>query len=221
MKPAEITLEGTACQLLPDRALLLKKSRVLIVADVHWGKTATFRAASIPIPPGTTSDDLGRLSDVITRTRASRLIVLGDLLHSKTWKAEQTHAAIVQWRKRHAALPITLIRGNHDIRSGDLAPDLAIESCNEPMEFGGFQLCHRPAEQEGGYTLAGHVHPCFTLVGPGRQRERLPCFLFGRRIALIPAFGSFTGMAPIQPGPGDRLFVIAGDEVVPVEQPHA
>ena len=97
--------------LLPERALLLKKSRTLIVADVHWGKTATFRAASIPIPPGTTSDDLARLSDVITRTRASRLIVLGDLLHAKTWKAKQTHAAIVQWRKKHRALPITLVRG--------------------------------------------------------------------------------------------------------------
>ena len=85
------------------------------------------------------------------------------------------------------------------------------------MALEGLQLCHRPVEQEKGYTLAGHVHPCFTLHGPGRQRERLPCFLFGQRIALIPAFGSFTGMAPIQPAPGNQLFVIAGDEIVPVE----
>jgi DNA ligase-associated metallophosphoesterase len=219
MRPAEINLEGTALQLLPDRAILLKKSRTLIVADVHWGKTATLRAASIPIPPGSTSDDLARLSGLIARTRASRLVVLGDLVHSKTWKAEQTHAAIVRWRAQHAALPITLVRGNHDIRSGDLGTELGIESCNEPLELEGFQLCHRPGEQEG-YALAGHVHPCFTLYGPGRQRERLPCFLFGQRIALIPAFGSFTGMAPIQPAPGDRLFVIAGDEVVPVESSH-
>jgi DNA ligase-associated metallophosphoesterase len=213
----EVIIGGTTMALLPERALLLKTSRTLILADVHWGKTATFRAASIPIPPGTTSDDLARLSDIITRTRASRLIVLGDLLHAKTWRAKQTHAAIVQWRMKHRALPITLVRGNHDIRAGGIPADLAIECCSEPMALEGLQLCHRPVEQEKGYTLAGHVHPCFTLHGPGRQRERLPCFLFSQRIALIPAFGSFTGMAPIHPVPGDQLFVIAGDEVVPVE----
>ena len=64
--------------------------------------------------------------------------------------------------------------------------------------------------------LAGHIHPAISLAGPGRQRERLPCFLFGERIGLLPAFGDFTGGATVRPRPGDRVFGVAGDEVVPI-----
>jgi hypothetical protein len=57
------------------------------------------------------------------------------------------------------------------------------------------------------------------LVGRGLQRETLPCFLIGRRGAIIPAFGSFTGLAAVQPGPEDRAFVVAADEVLEVAAP--
>ena len=51
---------------------------------------------------------------------------------------------------------------------------------------------------------------------PARQRERLACFLFGEEVALLPAFGSFTGSAPVYPEPGDRAFVVADGEVLAV-----
>lgn len=199
------------------RAIFLPGSRTLLVADVHWGKAAAFRAAAIPVPPGTTSDDLERLSDTIVATRPSRLVILGDLLHARTWKAERTLAAITGWRKRHAALPIVLVRGNHDIRAGGPTPDLDIECVGQPFILDGLNLCHQPCEHDGAYTLAGHIHPSFTLHGKGRQRERLPCFVLGERVGLVPAFGSFTGMSPINGTQGEQIFVIAGDDVIRVE----
>jgi hypothetical protein len=33
---------------------------------------------------------------------------------------------------------------------------------------------------------------------------------------VLPAFGSFTGLAPVSPEPSDRMFVIANDEVLSV-----
>ena len=218
MTSTEVSVGGIGMELLPDRAIFLPGSRALIVADVHWGKSASFRAAALPIPPGTTSSDLRRLTAAITRTNPNRLIVLGDLMHARNWKAEKTLAVITAWRRRHAGLPITLVRGNHDIRAGDPAPDLEIECRDEPLTIGELHLCHRPGEHATGYTLAGHVHPCFTLHGPGRQRERLPCFLLGPKTGILPAFGSFTGMAPIVPTDGDQVFVVAGDAVVRVEE---
>ena len=203
--------------LLPERAILLPASGTLVVADVHWGKAASFRAASIPIPRGTTSNDLQRLSSAIRRTGAVHLVILGDLLHARTWTASETRSAIYRWREEHGDLPMTLVRGNHDLRAGDPPRDLHIECCNQPHALETFHLCHTPCAHEGGYTLAGHVHPCFTLYGSGRQRERLPCFHLGPRIGLLPAFGSFTGMAPIDLAPGDAVFVIAGEEIVEVE----
>jgi hypothetical protein len=55
------------------------------------------------------------------------------------------------------------------------------------------------------------------MKGEGRLKETLPCFYFGIRFAILPAFGSFTGNYAIRPTPDDRVFVVAGDEVVEVK----
>ena len=70
-----------------------------------------------------------------------------------------------------------------------------------------------PAEK---YNLAGHIHPCVRLRGAGRQRLRLPCFYFGDRQGILPAFGTFTGLGDVEVQNGDRVFVIADDRVVEV-----
>ena len=54
------------------------------------------------------------------------------------------------------------------------------------------------------------------LTGPGLLRERLPCFWLTPTTAVLPAFGSFTGLAPVPAEPGDHVFVIADHEVVQV-----
>jgi hypothetical protein len=54
------------------------------------------------------------------------------------------------------------------------------------------------------------------LAGPALQRERLPCFWLTPRGAVLPAFGSFTGSASVVPEPEDRIFVVAGQEVIGV-----
>lgn len=42
---------------------------------------------------------------------------------------------------------------------------------------------------------------------------RLPCFHFGSRCGILPAFGSFTGTATPALEPGDRVFVVSDGEV--------
>jgi len=54
------------------------------------------------------------------------------------------------------------------------------------------------------------------LVGAGRQVEKLPAFIFGERVGILPAFGEFTGAATVFPVVGDRVFVVAGNDVVEV-----
>ena len=76
-------------------------------------------------------------------------------------------------------------------------------------------LCHHPKPIDRAYVLAGHLHPC-TTVGRGIDRLRLPCFHFGASVGVLPAFGAFTGMHPIERTPGDRVFVVAEDRVVAI-----
>jgi uncharacterized protein len=217
VKEVCVELAGEQVVLLSERALFWSRARTLIAADLHWGKSATFRAAGIPVPEGTTRDDLTRLDSALARTGAERLIVLGDLFHARAGRiASRTVAELREWRSRCNAVEILLVRGNHDRHAGDPPDDLHINCVNAPAFVPPFVLRHEPSGSPEGYTLAGHVHPGMTLAGPALQIERLPCFFLGPRVAILPAFGSFTGLATLEPGPADRAFVIAGDDVLPI-----
>ena len=217
MTDAQVRLAGEDVLLLPERAVYWPRAATLVAADFHWGKGATFRAAGIPIPTGTTSDDLARLDGALLRTCARRLIILGDLFHARAGRiASRTLADLRAWRERRAELEILLVRGNHDRHAGDPPDDLRINSMNAPAFVPPFVLRHEPSISAVGYTLAGHLHPGAVLAGPGLLREHLPCFWLTPSTAVLPAFGSFTGFGPVRPAPADRIYVIADDEVVPV-----
>ena len=109
-----VEVQGESLLLLPERALFWERTGTLIAADVHLGKAASFRAAAIPLPGGTTTATLLRLSTALAHTGARRLLLLGDFFHAKSGRASRTLAAIADWRSRHADLEIVLIRGNHD-----------------------------------------------------------------------------------------------------------
>jgi len=211
-----IDLQGESLVLLPERALLWERTGTLIVADVHLGKAASFRAAAIPLPGGTTTEALERLTAALARTNARRLLLLGDFFHARSGRAARTLSAIADWRERHANLEILLVRGNHDKGAGDPPGEWRFDCRDEPWIEPPFAFRHHPGEEASGYVLAGHIHPAVTLDGPARQREKLPCFLFGDRVGLLPAFGGFTGGASVRPRRGDRVYVIAGEEVVPI-----
>jgi DNA ligase-associated metallophosphoesterase len=214
---ADVRLGGEDVVLLVERALFWPRAATLVVADLHWGKAATFRAAGIPVPVGATSDDLARLDAALFRTCARRLIVLGDLFHARPGRiATQTLAELRRWRALRGELEIMLVRGNHDRHAGDPPDDLRINCVNAPAYVPPFVLRHEPAASDEGYTLAGHLHPGIVLAGPALQRERLPCFWLTPRGAVLPAFGSFTGSASVVPGPEDRIFVVAEQEVIGV-----
>jgi uncharacterized protein len=211
-----VEVQGEPLVLLPERALFWERNATLIAADVHLGKAASFRAAAIPLPGGTTTETLLRLSAALARTGARRLLLLGDFFHAKSGRASRTLAAISSWRDRHKGLGIVLVRGNHDRTAGDPPVAWGFTCCDEPCFEPPFAFRHHPAEEDGGYVLAGHIHPAVSLAGPARQREKLPCFLFGERIGLLPSFGDFTGGASVRPRQGDRVYVVAGDEIVPI-----
>jgi DNA ligase-associated metallophosphoesterase len=212
----ETQVAGERVVLLAERALHHPRTGTLLVADPHWGKAATFRAAGLAVPGGTTAEGLDRLARALERTDARRLVILGDLFHARAGKAPATLDVVRAWRERYAHLPIVLVRGNHDRHAGDPPADLGISCCDPPCADPPFILSHHPFESPEGYVLAGHVHPSVTLRGAGRQRERLPCFHFGPRVGVLPAFGDFTGTADVAVEPGDRVFVVAGDRVMRV-----
>ena len=203
-------LGGERVELLAARALHWPRARTLFVADVHLGKAAAFRAGGVPLPRGGTAADLARLAQVVQHTGAQRLVVLGDFLHAAAGRVAALDAAFRTWRDAHAAIEIILVRGNHDDRAGDPPEGWGVTVVAEPHPLAPFLACHVPVAPRSGYALCGHVHPGVTLHGPADQSERLPCFVLGRRRAILPAFGGFTGLARAAPLAGDRFVAIAG-----------
>jgi uncharacterized protein len=220
---AEIELAGTRLVLLCERAVWLPEQRTLLVADVHIGKAASFRRWGVPVPRGTTSDSLDRLTALVRRHAAERVIVLGDFLHSAHAHSPSTLGALARWREEHRALAMTLVRGNHDAHAGDPPASLGIEVVDEPLRMGGLALCHHPQPVAGAYVIAGHWHPCTSVGGRAGDRLRLPCYWFGdaadgpeRAVGILPAFGAFTGMHPIEVTGRDRVWLVGPDCVRPL-----
>src|SRR5438874_327785 len=90
----ELGVGGETLRLLPERAVYWPRLRTLIAADLHWGKEETFRASAIPIPAGPIQADLARLSTVLTRAGATRLLILGDLWHARAGMADTLFAEL-------------------------------------------------------------------------------------------------------------------------------
>jgi DNA ligase-associated metallophosphoesterase len=204
---------GEAVELHAARALYWPRGRTLFVADVHLGKGASFRAGGIPVPRGATAADLARLATLVARTRAGTLCVLGDFLHAAAGRVPALDTAFRAWRDAHPALSVRIVRGNHDARAGDPPPAWAVDVVDEPHAMPPFLACHVPQAPPTGYALCGHVHPGVRLSGRGRESVRLPCFVLGRRQALLPAFGRLTGLAIVTPTPDDAVVAIAGDRL--------
>ncbi len=208
-----VAVAGTPLDLLPSGAAFVPEARTLLVADAHFGKALSFRKLGVPVPEATTGQTLAALTADLAQTGAQRIVFLGDFLHAARSQAAPLLDTLRAWRRGHAALAMTLVRGNHDDRAGDPPPDLGLDVVDEPLPLGPFALKHHPGPVPGAYVLAGHWHPCIRLQGRAHERLRLPCFWLGEGVGILPAFGAFTGMHPIARRPGDRVFAIAGEVV--------
>jgi uncharacterized protein len=185
--------------------------RALYVADVHLGKAATFRSLGVPVPAGTTQENLDRLSLAIDALKPASLCFLGDLLHAKAAQNPELLGKLQAWRMQHTDIEMTLIRGNHDSKAGDPPQFLDIQVVAEPFHQGGFALCHHPQNVPEALALAGHEHPVVVLQGKGRSRARLPCFYLKSGQLVLPAFGEFTGGYLVKPVEGEQVFPVVGN----------
>lgn len=213
----DVKIADTTLNLSADRSAWWPDCKTLFIADTHFGKAAAFRRAGLPVPVGTTTEVLARLSSAIDARSAERLIVLGDLIHCGDRTETDFLTELRNWREQHPSLEWTLVRGNHDRGHKGLFAELRIDVVDEPFELGPFELCHYPDAMPRvlrKYRLAGHMHPGLTLKELGQSSPKLPCFWFSSTTGVMPAFGNFVGHAAIQAGDDDQVFVIADDQLI-------
>ncbi len=212
-----VEFAGETLDLLPQRAAWWGAERTLLLADLHLGKPASFRAQGAPVPESVTASDLERLGGLVRALQPAHVVVLGDLAHDRAAWRKATLASFGAWRAAHGGLELVLVRGNHDRWASDPPAGLGITAVEPGWTLGGITLCHDPAEAGEGPSLCGHLHPGIALTGRRRTGGlRAPCFWFSPRLGVLPAFGSFTGLAMISPRAGDRVFAVGERSVLEV-----
>jgi DNA ligase-associated metallophosphoesterase len=192
--------------------------RTAMLADPHFGKAWSFRQAGIPVPAGTTDSAVARLSRVIAQSDVRRVVILGDFFHAPAGRVPALMDALQAWRSGCLQIEVVLVPGNHDRRAGAPPPEWRFQVVPE-LKAGPFLLRHEPASVAGAYVLAGHVHPVVRLADGAGATLRAPCFFFGPRFGILPAFGPFTGGHPIQPTAADRVIAVGPAELVDVSRP--
>jgi uncharacterized protein len=206
-------ISGIEVQLLHQKAILLKESKVLVVSDLHLGKIEHFRASGIGLPVGATEQTIVVLDQLVVAWNPTQIIFLGDLFHSYKNSA---FSLFEDWRLRYRELDMILIHGNHDIMSNQDYSVLGLKTYPE-YQIGALWLTHelQPiTDEESRFNLSGHVHPGIRLHGKGKQSLTLPCFWFGDRQGLLPAFGHFTGKHMVDIHKNSTIFAIANDQII-------
>lgn len=206
----EIEWHGEHLHLLWQRAIYWQEQRALIFSDSHFGKGAHFRKEGIAVPGSLFNTDLQKLEALLKAYSPERLIVIGDMFHSRYNKEV---AQFGEWRKQFPTLEIKLAKGNHDILAHHVYHDMHIE-VESVFQIGTFSFSHEPIESTDTYCFTGHIHPGVRLEGNARQSIRLACFDFTEKYCTLPAFSLFTGFKIIEPQVGDTIFGIAEREII-------
>ncbi len=216
-EPLDIVLEDVSLRLCGGGGVFYPAAGALLVADLHLGKGASFRKHAIPVPRGSTSATLDRVTELLVRTNASQLFILGDLFHAPASLSAAAIDAFVGFCGKRPEVAMRLVRGNHDRGIDRLAKELPIEVVDEGYTLCDLRLRHHPPETPAeSLTVAGHLHPSFRLRTASEDLGRQRCFWYASRCLVLPAIGQFTGTHPVRPGRNDRVWVDLGDRVIDV-----
>ena len=193
---------GTTLTALPSGALWWDAERILVVADLHLGKSERVaRLGGTLLPPYEVTDTLLRLDDAVTRHNPATVICLGDSFDDSR-AADLGDDARLWLARLMAGRRWIWISGNHDPLPVTLGGECRAELTLTSLTF------RHIADPATTAELSGHYHP---KIGVGGRTCK--CFLTNRHRIILPAFGTYTGGmfcddAPLAALAGDGAFAI-------------
>lgn len=175
---------GTTLSACPSGALFWAERGVVVVSDLHLGKSERIaRRSGALLPPYDTVETLTRLSTDIEALCPKMVICLGDSFDdlSAAENLDDTHRQTLV--RLQAGRKWVWIEGNHD---------------PGPIEFGGEHLAelklgplvfrHIAETEIQPGEVSGHYHPKARVKHMSR-----PCFMRDAGRLMLPAYGAYTG----------------------------
>lgn len=189
------------------RTIYWPRKKILLAADLHWGKTQYLRNYGIAISDRVFEDDLMRLSQVMDDYETETLLILGDLIHHEKSLSKGIVDKVAYFR-HHNPCELILVKGNHD-RYTDFPDSWGIV---EEVDFyiDDFYFSHEFNNKVKDFQFSGHVHPMLRLSS-GIDSLRLPSFILSESYCLLPAYSHLTGGQDVKLQKGQSAFVLMED----------
>ena len=217
MSPYKLMLQKNTFWLSSERCIFWEDENILILSDLHFGKSGHFRKSGIAVPQTVFKEDLQRLFSQIQFFKPKDVLIVGDLFHST---ANKEMDLFLKWRNDLPHISFSLVKGNHDILTTEFYDNAGITVSDNRKIISDFCFVHdiesRCEEDEGYFTFSGHIHPGVTIHGLSRQSLSFPCFYFRKDHAILPAFSKFTGTAKLDRLKSDKIFAIVEKSIIKV-----
>ncbi len=183
MSAYPFTLAGAALAAMPSGALHWQAQSLLVVSDLHLGKSERLaRRGGALLPPYETRETLSRLDVALEMTGAARVICLGDSFDDIA-AADGLDEGDRLWLLRlMAGRDWIWVEGNHDAGPVDVGGSHRAEVTIADITFRHIAVPAAVAE------VSGHYHPKARIGGQART-----CFLTDGQRLILPAFGAYTG----------------------------
>jgi hypothetical protein len=198
---SEIVVNGERLILDPTGAVYWPDAHTAIFADLHFEKGSSLARQGALLPPYDTHETMRRMDDVLARYPVRRVVALGDSFHDRDAAERLDEATRLRLGKSVLRMEWIWIAGNHD----PCPPGWLGGTITSEIAIGGLSFRHEPRAKRQSGELAGHLHPCATVVRRGRGLRRR-CFVSDGTRLLLPAFGAYAGGLDVHEAPIASLF---------------
>jgi hypothetical protein len=173
------------------KALWLKKSRTLIIGDIHIGYEEALNKQGILVPRSQFKETEKEIKEIL-KLEPETIVINGDLKHEFKEISEQ------EWRETLAILDlmsssqVILVKGNHDNILEPIAKKRGLKIVDSYLvdDVGiihGDRIIDLPAKT----LIIGHEHPAIVLEEEIKS-EKYKCFLLGKyktkKLIVMPSF---------------------------------
>ncbi len=180
---------------MAQKYLWLPEKKIILLSDLHLGKSAYFRANGFPLRIESQQDDFYRLALIDAKHQDCQIFILGDLFHSRSKTDFGNLSNIIQASKNSWIF----IKGNHDVFEDLDYYQLGFSQVLTQYLMDDICLVHESTSTllKSHFCVSGHLHPGYRIAGKAKQGITLPCFYFSDTHIILPAFGSLTGLKNI------------------------
>jgi uncharacterized protein len=194
-----------------NKVLFWPAQQMLILSDLHVGKTAHFRKNGINISSNIFTADMEKLVESILFFTPKEVVIVGDLFHSHS---NNEHAIFFNTIQQFANINFKLVSGNHDVYAATNNNNLT--NVGAIYQHQQITFIHQPPTAQNQFVISGHIHPRVLLKNKTKQSFNLPCFYFTKQQLLLPAFSAFTGGAVVTPKKNTQIIAVTSNHVVVV-----